>query len=450
MGNSFIHYTGNGHFEITTNHVMYAISIVGLTSQITYTTNTGWEASGEGTSDGKYNYIFRYKPSGTKTAAQFTNKLVFTTTSGSIPTETVIHWTSDPDNFYGDAVEGNENSSTPFNGGTQETTTDYSIEYSSIDAGSGSGDPHIVPLFNPNTITYILPTDDKVYKYFDNMNPDFRVVINAKMWILSSRFIYMTEQLKKKNPELYELALTQVTSQYHEKMNYFSTSFARYVCIMIKTKYTYEELIVDLKTHNIVTASSLETFDQEVNSFKLKDKQTKPKFKFMNVSDVVDHDMTHENTDYNTTARIITIVLPNSNLMTIQLLRKKAPNHRNDVKILFSKVMDIKNSKACGSLIHINTTQTVPSLNHINASLEVYKHPTKIMNLRHYKYLRGQSIKKEKRFYRKNKEKNKKDDIWQLVKDDPEEAYKRWMKGDKELINIPNEILKDIDEIWEN
>lgn len=71
MGNAFTLYTGNNQFTIITNVNGYAFALIGLTSQITFTTNGNWETSAEGTSDSKYNYIFRYKPSGVRTATTF-------------------------------------------------------------------------------------------------------------------------------------------------------------------------------------------------------------------------------------------------------------------------------------------------------------------------------------------------------------------------------------------
>jgi len=255
MGNTFTHYTGNDKFQINSTSDIYAFALVGLTSQITYSLDSDWEASGEGTADGKYVYIFRHKPNAVRTASTFLDALVFTLISGSIPNDSTVHWVNGTTASY----DGTQNSLTPFSGVT------YNIEYSSTNAGSGSGDPHIVPLFNPLKRTYMLPTDNLIYKYFDNLDPENRVVINAKMWVLSNRYIGIIENLKKKESPLLKQAAKRIPEFWLKKYDKLDTSFMRYISVINGD----ERLIIDLEHLGIVGASDPSMLDKEVDDLTL-------------------------------------------------------------------------------------------------------------------------------------------------------------------------------------
>lgn len=224
MGNSFTIYSGDNHFVINSEVELCAFALVGLDSQITFGSgSSSWQQVGsEGTSDGKYNYVFVFKPDGSTTTSQvMTDSWVFTLNSGTIPVDTAVHWTNDTTLN----LSGVENSSTPFSGDAY-----YSVEYSTTDAGSGGGDPHIIPFYNPRNKTFVLETNNHTYKYFDNLclDPNERFVINTKMWVLDNRFIFLTEKLREMNSEYTNKAISEITD-YVVDHDYteLDTSFAK-------------------------------------------------------------------------------------------------------------------------------------------------------------------------------------------------------------------------------
>lgn len=261
MGNTFTIYTGNNQFNINAVTEIYAIAIVGLSSEITYTVDEDWTAAA-GTSDSKYNYVFRYQPNGIRTARTKTDpeSHVFDLDTGSIPTNTTIHWVNGTTSEY----DGDPDSSTPFSAVT------YNINYVSTDAGSGSGDPHIIPLYNPTHDIFMLPTNSHIYKYFDNCNSEQRVIVNAKMWVLSNEFIYITEKLNKKKKKCYNTALNKITS-FVIKDNYelTDTSFMKYISFIIKTYTNMEYTIIDMETLDIVDSDNI---NDDVENYCLKKK----------------------------------------------------------------------------------------------------------------------------------------------------------------------------------
>lgn len=378
MGNSFTIYTGNNQFTITTTSDIYAFAIVGLSSQITYTMNDNWYDSGEGYHDSAYNYIFLYKPGGTSTAETFPSpgSFVFTLNSGSIPADTEIHWVNGTTkNHDGDIL-----SNPPFPAVT------YNIEYSSTDAGSGGGDPHIVPLFNPHNKVYVLPTNNHICKYFDNRDPIERIVVNTKMWVLDNKFIYTVEWLKEKNSIYYNSAKDKVDQFIVDDCHTdIDTSFARYISFMVKTQEYCDKIVFDVE--NLLPVDIYTETDAkikaQINDYSLKhmdvlDVSNTLKLQKIKVSDImpykkniinVDKIISRE-TDDDVYYRQITIDSRKHGLLTFDLIRIPSKNnHRNHIEIRVCEPIRLNQYNCCGTLINIDQTEYVPSLFHLNEDI---------------------------------------------------------------------------------
>src|SRR3989338_2852126 len=134
-----------------------------------------------------YNILFRYKPSGvySEFAVNFYTSpplLIFTSNSANLDTGKACDFTDK--NGYTADVSANPAFDTP-----------YTTEAVLYPAGDGGGDPHINPFYNPLNLTYVLPSNDSVYKYFDNLDPLDRIVLNAKMWVLNGDYMVYLDNL---------------------------------------------------------------------------------------------------------------------------------------------------------------------------------------------------------------------------------------------------------------
>jgi hypothetical protein len=442
MGNAFTIYTGNNQFTIITNVDGYAFALVGLTSQITFTTHNSWEASSEGTSDSKYNYIFRYKPSGVRTSETFASpgSWVFTLDSGTIPVDTVVHWVNGTTASY----DGDENSSTPF------SAVIYNIEASTTDAGSGGGDPHIIPLYNPENVIYVLPTDNKIYKYFDNRDEEERIVVNTKMWVLDNRFIYIIDKLKEMNSKYYEEAKERVhefiVDDCHTEID---TSFAKYISFMVKTK-NYMDMIV-LDTENLMPVNCINDlninklynyeanyidFNKAISNFKkLEVSEIMPyKKNIMNIDKIISNE--NEGDVY---CREIKINSKKHGMLIFNVIRIPSRiNHRNHIEIRVIEPNKVNPYNCCGTLIKINQCEQVPTLLHINNEpnkLFMYdeKKQGKILNTKEWRLRRSQIVTKERHRCKKIIRRTGKGDLdfYSLVNTNPEKEYLKMIEENK-------------------
>ena len=430
MGNTFTMYTGNNHFDIVTTSDLYAFALVGLSSQITTTANGDWVASSEGTSDSKYNYIFRYQPSATRTAATFASpgSWVFTLDSGSIPSSTVVHWVNGTTSSY----DGDENSSTPFSAVT------YNIEASSSDAGSGGGDVHVVPLFNPEHKIYMLPTNNKIYKYFDNRDPYQRVVVNSKMWVLDNKFIYIIDHLKNKNSDLCAEAsgkkqVTKYVLSCDDEPSKIDTSFVKYISFMVKTNDHCDMVVFDMETLLPVKydKSKVDNYSLEERSIENID------LTYINISDIKPLKRRLHNYKKNVTSeegnyyRSVTINTNKHGKIIFNLVRlPNRVNHRNHVELKLYEPHKLNLYNCCGTLIKINQTETVPSLCHINSNPNsVYINNEKFLDtaewrLRRSKIIKTQRVRKKRKIAQTGKGEL---DFYSLVNEDPEREYYKYI-----------------------
>lgn len=439
MGNTFTIYTGNNHFDIVTTSDLYAFALVGLTSQITFTTNGDWVASAEGTSDSKYNYIFRYQPSGSRTASTFTSpgSWVFTLNSGTIPVDTPVHWVNGTTASY----DGDENSSTPFSAVT------YNIEYSSTDAGSGGGDVHVVPLYNPENKIYILPTDTKIYKYFDNRDEYQRIVVNCKMWVLDERYVYIVDNLQRKNSKYFEEAKKKIPNYFITDKSKFSnidTSFIKYISFMVETKDHKETIIFDSETLLPVDLSKFS--DEQTDNYTLP--------LLSNTSNINTDNLGNNNYQYIKYSKIkpyyknvyndwkliskkpdnyyreITINSNKHGLLTFNIVKlESSVNHRNHFNIKFNDPHLFNRFNCCGTLIAINQIETVPSLLHINKDVnKVHINNKNLLTnaqwrLRRSKIIKSERVKRKRILARTGKGEL---DFYSLARENPEKYYLEW------------------------
>ena len=141
-----------------------------------------------------------------------------------------------------------------------------------ISSASACGDPHIVPIINPDNQVYYLPTNDAVYKYYDNNDPDHRVIVNVQMWVLSARRIWLAQHAQK-YPNLFaELNAEVVANPITTGPPYqpMDMSFARYVFIMSQKKHEDPTfLVIDLESLTLVGPPPNMCFDVAAKQLKL-------------------------------------------------------------------------------------------------------------------------------------------------------------------------------------
>ena len=430
MGNTFTMFSGNDHFDMITaiENGIYAFAIVGLTSQFTYSANgPNWEGVDGSYEDSgtKYTYIFRYKPGGVRTLrdAPSPGAFAFTRLSGTAPpSDSDVHWVNGTTSAY----DGDPNSGTPFSG------VMYNQEHTSTDAGSGSGDPHIIPLYNPEGKIYVLETNNDIYKYFDNLDPEQRIVINTKMWVLDNRFIYIVQLLQKMNSKYYKEANDQITNfKVDDCYTPIDTSFAKYTSIMVKTKTSTEFIIIDTETLLPVIYTDSDKLDNEVKNYSLQDTTLDNlNLQHINVGEIKHYNNRLFNIDKiilrrprkDTFYRDITIDSNKHGLLTIRFIRiHSKPNHRNHVELKFERPEKVNYNNCCGTIIKLNQREIVPSLLHINESLKVNTIDEPLLTTEEWKVQRAKVIDAD----RKEKGIKRGEDFYCEVNKDPELAYKQ-------------------------
>jgi hypothetical protein len=255
MGN-FNYYTLNNTLIITTSTNLFAIAIYGSNKQLSdLTVGTNFEASQKSNGDNTYNLLFSYKPNNIYSSKIFSNKILFTVNNDPDLTQNlVVDWVIDTSNI------GNVNQTNMFANPYNTTTIQNNIGY-------GYGDPHVYPLINPEKCTYILNTNNNIYRYLDIQTENERLIMNCKMIVLSNDDIELLEQkqkqyiLKFNNKEINKDDLENALNKKNEKINMktkdyskLDTSFIRYIYIQyinIK-KNINEKILIDMETLNFL------------------------------------------------------------------------------------------------------------------------------------------------------------------------------------------------------
>lgn len=365
MGNQFTYYTGNLELIVTNNVEIFAFALYNSNlSQSDFILGPrmgDWEILQHNNGDSTYNLLFRYKPSGTYTvvpAGYFGTTTIplkiFKSNSSQLNTSLSVDWSNNTANL------GNINTIPIF-------SNPYTTEPVARSASNGGGDPHIIPYFNPLQKVYMLPTDEKIYNYFDNLDEEERLIINTKMWVLDSRFIKIVERAVKSKK--YNLLKSQVIE--HRQYSPFSpldTSFARYISIIYKTVDIYETVILDTEKFREVEYTN----DDDVDNILLKEK-TIINNKILKLGESIknDNDLIYPNEikfgKRNSDMRKMFINTKKHGLIEIQfLVEYDRPNHRNNIELIFHDITKLTQSNCTGCLISLNGIKQVPSLMHIN------------------------------------------------------------------------------------
>ena len=374
MGNQFSFYNGNK--QLTFSNVIEIFSFVIYNSNLSNSNFTlgpnilaNWEFTQNDNGNGTYNLLFRYKPSGVYTVvpANYYGTtvpplLVFTSTS-NLSTGLTVHWTNLVSNV------GNVSSNPSFN-------SPYVTEPVAYSMSSGGGDPHIIPYFNHMQKVYLLPTNDHIYKYFDNLDPDERLVINAKTWVLDSDFIKYVENLKKNNDSLYNSEKTKIVNHIkNPPYKILDTSFIRYITVIYKTKHIREILTLDMESFQPVEFSK----DEDVKLYNLL-----PLLPCDNKYTILKLTESNYNTDtliYPTGikfrqhvgkySRKICINTNKHGPIDIIFYREyERPNHRNHLELIFKNTNKITQNNCSGALISIDYVEEIDSLLTIKDDLD--------------------------------------------------------------------------------
>lgn len=338
MGNTFTYYQGDKRLNVKAPETLYAFVILDSNlSSSDITLNDHWTVSQHqtGTGPDTYNLLFRYKPGGVSTAGEFENRIVFTT-STDLDADLTIHFVIDTTN------DGTASNDPVFN-------DPYNIVTVETSAGSGGGDPHIIPLYNPKSTVYLLPTDNKTYRYFDtNMSENMRLIINARMWIISNAYIDRLERLIK-NGKLDEYHKQKKEIEFPTEISPLETSFMRYIDFY---GIIYNEDKSIKKQYKLAFDMETLEFDGKIPNLKVSElKVTKNAIYYPGTKNVA------ANKEYDR-HRIVTIKTENYGELNFKLyLTPMRPNHRNHIEILSKSVNKIIEN-CYGCLVSVNTIAT--------------------------------------------------------------------------------------------
>jgi len=374
MGNTFTYYYGNKQFNVSSDddNGLYAFAIYNSNLSLSdITVNSNWNSFQYQTGS-TYTLLFRYEPNDIPTVKVFTDGLVFTSNSTDINTDLTIDNVIDTSNSG--VVSNPEVFNNPYNTTTLQTNN-----------GSGGGDPHIIPLYNPYNKVYLLPTDDKCYRYFDtNRSEDMRIIINARMWIISNSYIARLEKLLK-NGLYKEYHRQRMNIEFPDTITPYETSFMRYLDIYgIKENKIYK-ITIDMETLDF------EGFIPNVNISKLN--ITKKSFKYPNTKYIP------PNPEFDK-YRLMTIKTDNYDIIKFKLyLTPLRPNHRNHIEILSNHVRNIiQNCFGClVSIHHISSCNDIEypedcDIIHNCRTIQDYKR-----KIRKYNRLQLRKIRREQR-----------------------------------------------------
>lgn len=377
MGNVFTYYQTSKTFEITTQCAegIYSFTLTNQNLQTTdITTHTGFNVQQTDATGGKYNLTFSRADG---SANLFDNKLVFTIkTLQSLQSDVLIYWTTNTAN------------------NTYPYTGPYNITPTSYVGGSGAGDPHIMPYFNPKKIIYMLPTNNKIYKYFDNLCESERLVLNVKMWVLSNDFIGHVEKLQKNNDPLYfteSLKIVEKITDYN--INFNDTSFARYASFI----FCGQILTFDMETLNLVDLYGKNCHYDNYDLPELSLSSVPINNKII-ISDILDTTPLKKMnlTQFGSKKRYVCFDTIKHGLIKFILYREHdRPNHRNQIDIIFDNNKLIKENNCCGVLINIKSSETVPGLDHINVTTNSFYNEFECETLESHK-LKIKKFKKNK------------------------------------------------------
>lgn len=291
----------------------------------------------------------------------------------------------------------NDTSGVTYTASTQTYNSTTNTDVLTISVGSGGGDPHIIPLINPDRKIFLLPTTNKIYNYFDNNNDNERVVVNAKMWILSNDKISKVLRLKRRKHKAYKIKRDEIVNHINDNNpDILDTSFMRYICFNYIKDNINECVIIDMENLDTVTYEN--DLDVDTNNYNLIKYENRSKY--INVSDINNNPHIFLNLnrvviqpnrdDYK--MRMVEIKTDKHIIKFRLSVDKDEPNHRNHIEIMFDHYESIQN-RYTGALIDIHSLYEVNSLNHIlNINKTLYK-PIQCSTADEYAKMRRKIIK---------------------------------------------------------
>lgn len=361
----FSYYEGDLTFQVTTNNEkgIFAFIIYNSNvslSQLTYPDNIVGdlireEGAGE---DSRYNLLFRYNPG----ATTFNKKWFFHTDGTHLDNNLVVDWVSNTDigTINVDEKVSTSDPNPLVSAFTNSYPYNWNRERMVRASGSGGGDPHIRPYFNKTNDIYLLPSDNLIYKYFDNQDPSERIVINTQMQILSLDRIIFAEELMirrqgRNNWDKVPNAIKNIIKypKTIETKTFFDPCFAKYISIIYQSDSHKEQLLINVENLKVIKKWS----------------KTKEK---INVSKIQKSDgrlyKNKKGDIKNTKMRTITITSKKLDTIKIVIYRDyERLNHRNHIALVFTNHSQTYLKRCAGVLMNINTHgMSVPSLNYID------------------------------------------------------------------------------------
>lgn len=370
MGNQITFYQGDKELVFINNVVISSFQICNSNLSLSNVTlgprMADWESVDYNNGDGTYNLLFRYKPSGsysTISAGYYGTTvlplLVFSTVT-ALTIGLITYWVNDETNKGDVSVIPAYNSP-------------YVMEDLHYSSSSGGGDPHVIPYFNDSHNTYLLPTDESIYTYFDNLDNNERFIINAKLWVLDNIFLHQLEKMRNKHKPEYFVERENI-EKHHKTPPYHieDTSFSRYIAFIYKTETIYDELIIDIETLETVKYTN----DDDVNNFKLlKENNNHDIFKISEKYKDADHIYYPNNikTKYNDETICRKMIINTIKLGNVEIILSRQynkPNHRNHISLLFKERHKLIKKNCCGALIDIETLEKISSLIYISDDIK--------------------------------------------------------------------------------
>jgi hypothetical protein len=349
--NQFIYYKGNERLELETNQEpgIYAFIVYNCNksfSQLSFPDNVqnDWVRSEYDNGDSTYNLLFRYEPAGTPTVTTWPNgtfndpKLIFTIqdTGTLFTSDLTVDWVNNTSNT------GTVSANPAFN-------DPYNREYTEFNEGSGSGDPHIKPMYNKHV--YLIPNENVIYKYFDNQEVNERTIINVEMKVYSLDLIIFAEELlRRQYYDEYRKAKDNIAKFIPEQKGKYDSCFANIISVR------YENEIIKFNIESMIVEEHINPKYIKITDLSISDnKYYKPK----NIKGV----------DPDVKMRIITVPSNKYGSIEIHIYRDyERLNHRNHIELIL-KNGNKSNMKSCsGILIYLGTHDLiVPQLDYIGS-----------------------------------------------------------------------------------
>lgn len=247
----------------------------------------------------------------------------------------------------------------------------------------GGGDPHIIPIFNPERQVYMLPPNNSVYKYFDNLSadPSDRLVINCQMWVLPVELVQRAAQYQAHGAEVPAELMAELHSRTNVRYDNFKaadTSFAKYLSIM----HGDRTLLFDMDTlEPVTTFMNFDSVDGAAARYALIPQPAEDVHEILEGSQITLGpivqdtqslfylDKMHVPHHNNDRKRVVTVRTRTHGDISVVLMTRNDVGHRNEVRLDMCSV-GLSQESCVGTLVRIDQREVVPGLTFVHNNPE--------------------------------------------------------------------------------